>query len=73
MVVYFGSSPVMWAFRKQHAISRSSTKGEYCALVDNTSKIMLLYYDNSMKIKLLIYFKFDIFLVLLNKRFCLKI
>ncbi|KAM1246265.1 hypothetical protein ACFX2J_042353 [Malus domestica] len=38
-IVYFGSSPISWASKKQHTVSRSSTEAEYRALAIATAEL----------------------------------
>jgi hypothetical protein len=38
-LVYFGSSPISWASKKQHTISRSSTEAEYRALAITAAEL----------------------------------
>ncbi|BBN67810.1 hypothetical protein Prudu_192S000300, partial [Prunus dulcis] len=47
-IVYLGSSPISWASKKQHTVSRSSTKAEYRALATTAAElawIRQLFYD----------------------------
>ena len=38
-VVYLGSSPILWASKKQHTVSRSSAEVEYRALAIAAAKL----------------------------------
>uniref|UniRef100_A0A2N9IUP3 Reverse transcriptase Ty1/copia-type domain-containing protein n=1 Tax=Fagus sylvatica TaxID=28930 RepID=A0A2N9IUP3_FAGSY len=39
---FLGDSLISWCSKKQHIVSRSSTEAEYRALVDTTSKLLIL-------------------------------
>ena len=39
---FLGDSLISWHSKKQHIVSRFSTKAEYCALADTTSELLAL-------------------------------
>lgn len=39
MVVFLGSNPISWSFKKQETVFRSSTEAEYMALSTNVVEI----------------------------------